>query len=814
MRSAAASALSGLFAACGGLSDAGQQESASPTAVAHVVGYAGPDSDGNVTIDVRAQSELALTGKESIDADKPIIRFLWTPDEDAKEKGAKLTVRNSTTVAVSVPQVSAVTEMQFTLTVEDSDGDTDTATVTLTVHPVLDSDQFLQDVRGHIAKLRVVAATNHPIAESASPATFQVQLRAQVAYTTRSREANDECGEPDDRGSVEYDVGQPVSGTWLRNVDATVSGADDFRNPLFQFAIPGVDLDAITRQFQDDLPESAASLADPACVDDAKLALSVVLSPFPDTGQFPTMYAGLFAPDVLDANGNPVNEDNGGTGAPVVLTFTAEQVSQLRIIGGRAGDEGGGLENEETAQSYYQEIDPSGSKSTLQHWLVANCFDPAAANYGADAHAVYVNNFDLGFGRDMYFRSDPDGCTSPGDVASVVINYPTLEAAAKKIDPVIAVAMEYKPNVDPTMPGLVTFYAFAPDLRTGDFRRVRSVNFDGRGEKFLPGACTACHGGHLIQPDPDPESWIGLYANTDGNVDATFMPFDLESFLYSDGDDEETDATFPTDDSNADLRADLTRSRQEAEFRKLNFAVYSTYGGSEDGAVCFVGYEEPCELIDLWYDLADPLSPFENNKIPPDWQGVGGADSPEAVLYRDVFRHHCRACHTQQVGGFFQFGTYDEFISLSRRSAIKSLLFDIGGMPGARLTMDRFWQPGLAGEPSAGQQLIAYNPDGTMSPPFEGTPPGDAVACFTPFSKKPRVIAIGVQETFSSKCSNFASSISWQLTIDDVISEALSADQNIRTAFTPETPGNYKLTLTVTGPTGGPATLTQEMVVP
>ena len=201
--------------------------------------------------------------------------------------------------------------------------------------------------------------------------------------------------------------------------------------------------------------------------------------------------------------------------------------------------------------------------------------------WGADAHAIYVNNFDLGFGRDMYFiGTKPAGCTSTsfaaGNAASVVINYPTLEAAAKKVDPVIAVAMEYQ-NTDANRgtPGTVVFYIFAPDEGTGEFRRVRSANFDGRGEKYLPGACVTCHGG---RPRTNAQNPRDPYASGGANVGATFMPWDLESFLYSDN-----DPVFPADPANAALHARLTRASQEAEFKKLNLGVLATYG-SRNGA--------------------------------------------------------------------------------------------------------------------------------------------------------------------------------------------------------------------------------------
>src|SRR5262249_47196917 len=69
------------------------------------------------------------------------------------------------------------------------------------------------------------------------------------------------------------------------------------------------------------------------------------------------------------------------------------------------------IETAESAAAYYLAIDPDNKKTTLNDWLDANCFDHNAPDYGVAAaganaaHAVYTNNFDLGFGRDMYFMN-------------------------------------------------------------------------------------------------------------------------------------------------------------------------------------------------------------------------------------------------------------------------------------------------------------------------------------------------------------------------------------------------------------------------
>jgi hypothetical protein len=818
-----------VLAACDSLSDVGQQENQTPVAVAHVVGYAAPSSDGNLTIDVRAQSDLVLTGKESLDKDKPIIEFHWAPSNEAAER-ALITVRNSSTVSVSLPEVAGPdpTPMEFTLTVRDSDGDTDTATVTLLVHPILDANRFLQYVR-NAGKLRVVAARAWTADQRGTRGEFDIRLRAHVTY--RARSGNLE--------SVEYDVADPVAGSWLPSGDdcttiplppgCTGYGANDFRNPLFQFGIPAVDIDAITRQFQDNLPDSANSIPDPAFVDDAALAVSLILTP-----RTATPDASLY---VLDKNGAVVAEaSNGGSGAAVNLRLEYLELDpafpQVTVTINELLTAGGGLENVDTAISYYSAIDPASEKTTLEDWLAANCIDLAAADDDDSeiAHAVYVNNYDLGFGRDMYFRT-ASCSTNPGTVASVVINYLTLENAVKKIDPIVAVAME-NVDADPSdsIPGVATFYAFAPEQGieggTGGFRRVRSVNFDGRGEKFLPGACTMCHGGR-----PKPPDGLATYA-AGADVGATFMPWDLESFLYSDSDnDAEVDQTFPTDPSNANLVAKYSRDAQEAQFKALNLAAYRTYGyvDASHQFECFpatddehpLGFAGPCELVELWYGGAGlPSGAFLNDQTPPEWAGDG------EELYQDVFARHCRACHTQRVAASPvpspQFRSYNEF--MENRDRTIEQVFDVGGMPGARLTMDRLWQPGTLQDQSAGDFLADHLAAPPNLPPVDRpTPPGDApniAGCFqsTPRNlssdgNAPTLVLRGEQyffllrddDSFSNTtgCRDFARLVSWML-VDrpNTSSAALAAEQSIRSAFAFDRAGRYQFALNVAGPTG------------
>ncbi len=608
--------------------------------------------------------------------------------------------------------------------------------------------------------------------------------------------------------TIDYPIGTRVQGSWLPSSQPTTDqGAVDFRNPLLEFPIPAIDQDIVTRRFQQGLPGSAPDMADPGFIDDASLALTIRLAATSATSTA-TLY-------VLDANDQVVAQgSNGGSGAAVDVAVSAAALEELRIAGG-------GLENKDTAQSYYDAIDPQRAKLTLRQWLIANCFDPAARDYAADSHALYVNDFDLGFGRDMYFRTTrPAGCTSStfaaGDMASIVINYPTLEAAAKKIGPIIAVGMEYEAvDANHSAPGLVTFYAFAPDEGTGEFRRVKSANFDGRGEKYLPGACTTCHGGRPRAPQPNR---LLTYASAaDAQVGATFMPWDLESFLFSD-----TDSNFPRDPSNAALRDSLTRSQQEAQLKRLNLAAYSTYGsGSGPAFACHASFAGPCQLIEMWYGGAGtPSANFRDRQVAPGWQPGGANPDTADDIYLDVFARNCRACHTQRViplnatsdPQFLTYGEFTQTIVPAWRDQVVEQVFRVGGMPAARLTMDRFWTAAPGATRSAGEILAQHlSVAGALRP-------GVANTCFNSTGTSPQLatspanrrrIDRHVEVPVDAGCSTFANSFNWQLSVPSGSSTRLAANGGTRSAFTPDRVGNYDLTLQINGPQGDIATLTR-----
>src|SRR5664279_6472253 len=157
------------------------------------------------------------------------------------------------------------------------------------------------------------------------------------------------------------------------------------------------------------------------------------------------------------------------------------------------------------AQAYFAAIDPNNSKDTFAKWKAANGFDTGT---GTQVTAVFGDSRDLGFGRRMTARQNPDGT-----VAFFVENYLVKTGTAYGFSPINLEAaivrdpksLLYLAGVEfsPGPAGGASFAKFFTfDVVTG--QRQTTVDIDGRGDKAMPGPCITCHGGRadaLTPPD-------------------------------------------------------------------------------------------------------------------------------------------------------------------------------------------------------------------------------------------------------------------------------------------------------------------------
>jgi hypothetical protein len=695
------------LAGCSGASDVGEQPTTAPVANVKALNHPFSESDGGIHLRVRSGSEVRLSGRDSRGTTVPVLHYEWTALNPAAEAVA-LVKRNESTVKLRVPDVAG--ELEFRLTVTDGNGQSDDALVTIAVEEARDPDAFLTYAAAG-GQFTVVAVTSVATA-LASDLPFELVIEPRLTYTDLEgvRHADFPLAMRTTR----------LAGRWLAATGTGGPDCADARNPRFAHPLPPLAMDEVLEHVGPDAPQLAI---DPATIDDAVLRLKLTLTP---AGSLPAgVAAGLCVLDADDAIvADPAAGSAGRTAGPG-FTTAADGVSSETVVTHDqiAGTASRARDTRASAEAYYRTIDDAGAysaKATLSGWLARAGLSDGVTDWEAmrtsladsttGAHATYLNNFDLGFGRDMYARlgACDDGATPATlaeatagacDVYSVVVNYGSLEGAARTLQPIIAVAMEYSRAPASGPRRIVKFYTYAP-TRHGDFRRVLSVDLDGRGEKFMPASCTACHSGTPRGLDARDAT---LYGNG-GDVGSAFLAWDLDSLLYSDTDSgfsHEGDPSFTA--SERALVARFTRAEQEPAFRRLNQLAYLTYGDERR-------FPLARELLEGWYGGAGLPSPtFDGSHVPQGWRSdTPGNPADAELIYRDVFAHYCRACHMMQVPGplgtgQFAIGSYADFAG----AASLSTMLQSGHMPLARLTMDRFWLPSPGGDGRSAAQVLS-----------------------------------------------------------------------------------------------------------
>jgi mono/diheme cytochrome c family protein len=469
------------------------------------------------------------------------------------------------------------------------------------------------------------------------------------------------------------------------------------------------------------------------------------------------------------------------------------------------------VESRDTALAYYDAIDPTGARDTVDKWLRDNCFQPELAGrpgyYGSDIQSTYLNDRDLGFGREMYFKTDCSTAqrgatnatlnTNAGERASIVFNYPSLEAAIKRSGSFLAVAMEYRADAGGG-PKYTRFYTFAPDPRTRVWKRVTSANFDGRRERYTPGNCTVCHGG---KPRA---SYAG-----GGELGATFIPWDANALLFADTDPSIVDQRLLPGFSRADQLPFIKALNQQGVQPIIDSRVADTAASGETLA----RWNAVSDLLAGWYPAAGGTN---YNYVPASWQGgtsTGSASLSSSALYSQVFAENCRMCHMQRitepgVSGlavatapqFNAFADVDGSLPIET-TRLKERIFEQHVMPASRLTSDRFWIA-QAGASQSGAQVLAAHLGLTLP---AAKPAVTAVVETPPTDVDPGQASANVR--LSALKSRFASSYSWTLQGPAGSNAVLVGANAAEPAFRADVSGTYTLNLTVRDADGNTNTL-------
>lgn len=468
-----------------------------------------------------------------------------------------------------------------------------------------------------------------------------------------------------------------------------------------------------------------------------------------------------------------------------------------------------------SADAYYETVDPSDLRTTLDDWKALNGFVEPLPNTPAGlaslgiAHALYRNATDLGFVRNIYMRVKPNG-----DVVALLENFASFERTLHRsfdevndgcstaFDPglppeqqctsggvdafenrdlsgmLASVVMEYS-AVATGGPKFTQFYGYN---NAGD--RVAALDLTGRGKaEAFPGLCAVCHGGNpggidgggaFVAPDP------ALPGSEDGNFGGGFLPWDPDLYEFHDPLAAGADVGSGT----------YSRANQESFFKDLNAMVLLTNPTPAAR-----------ELIEGFYGGPGLPGSFDSNFVPLEWSWT-----PESTtFYQTVLAPYCRACHIQR--GFpentpnvntrttrLDFNSWYDFEGLHNQ--IGRTVFSRTTMPMALVTYKKFWSDG-----AAVANLIAYlEQDGypevipTVDDGFGNlvaVMPGKPIAA--PGSYVQQTVNVPIQLDGSASLS--ADHFAWSVMPSAGVT--LLDPTTATPTFSASTPGDYTITLTV-----------------
>lgn len=811
LKSTAVAVFFTILTACGGGSGGGdvgyQEDDRPPVASAAALGLGKSQSTTTKSFAARANSDVVITGKDSYSEYAPILKFSWEQTGSGPE--VELIERTTNAVLFTAPNVGVDTELNFQLTVTDANGKTDTDALAITVIAVNDAGHFLSDPSSPDKKLNLLAALQGGETTGNSNQPFELEVITTAHWRNR-------LGEMDQLVVKTQTINSSFDSNFspALNYDPLTEPA----NPTVVIELYPLDLDDINHNFETvdrdrrlEVYEAGSAYLD--------IRINVVDSPSVDFELIALNISGesIDGADIVALADEALVTNNNAAPIRVTKSFTRSKINAKKLtnpINASVASNGAllqtwngelsatlltnnvlaalGLESSISANNYYALIDPSGQFSTLSNWLLYAGFEDAYGKPVTDpaiSHALYLNNYDLGFARDMWLRKDNNG-----NVYAYVTNYPTVEAGLETRGEFAVVAMEYSDNPDPAGENakIVKFYAFIPDERTGGFIRAASMNFDGAGEKFLPGVCTACH-----------QSYPGVRQYTDvseADIDATFIPWDLDSFLYAHASDPKFIET--TLDSTKFDAAKLDANSREAleePLRQLNLGALATYIDNPTRHAASI------QLVHGWYgdeDLSLPVDQLPNNTYNGDYTQPGWTG--QEALYHDVYARNCRICHTQLNNKDINFDSYDKFIN---RPKLIEYVYELGLMPLARLSLDRLWVPYDGGESGADILRSHLQSLGNTVPSAPGAP----VPRFTFNTITP---TIDDQVIMDASTSAYAQSYSWSMVGPQASTASLNTLSGVTSAFSPDIAGgDFEISLTITNDSGVQETLAQTLSV-
>lgn len=453
------------------------------------------------------------------------------------------------------------------------------------------------------------------------------------------------------------------------------------------------------------------------------------------------------------------------------------------------------------AEAYYRAIDPGSERDTLAKWKAVNKFDSGT---GTQITVVFGDKRDLGYGRRMTARQNPDG-TLAFFVENYLIKvngaygYSTLNLdAAVARDPQWLVgvnAIEFSPG-----PGggasFPKFYNFV----AGSLQRASAVDLDGRGDKAMPGPCITCHGGRgdaLTPPDATGKPRFNLVQNSAaqvrGDVQAHLHPFEVEAFDFS-------------------AKTGFTRTDQEAAIKNINKMILCSYPITTPSTAPEDACRRPATVNEWQGPAADlikaayggdglPGATFSlESYVPPGWLAAG-----QATLYKEVIAPSCRTCHIMRGNALqsdLDFATYAKFQGYADR--VKAHIVDRGNMPLAKIVYDAFY---ATNRPETVASFLQDQGYAVRSTTGAALRPGRPVADPGPS----RVVRRGAT-TLSGLGSLYSTTYQWSILSGPAGGAALSNTGSAQPTFNATLDGSYVLQL-VTGNGSAQSTPVQLTIV-
>ncbi len=455
----------------------------------------------------------------------------------------------------------------------------------------------------------------------------------------------------------------------------------------------------------------------------------------------------------------------------------------------------------EYAKAYYEAIDPTNAKDTLDKWKAVNNIGVTTGGH-TERYITVGDQRDLGYGRRMTAHRNPDGT-----MAFMVENYLVgayggytplnVEAAVNQVAQwhLGTNAIEFSPGPNgPANASFAKFYTYNPT--TGE--RLATISLDGRPAKAMPTVCISCHGGRgdaLTPPDPATGKQLfprvmNSFSLHRGDVQARLHPFEPAAFDFS---------TIPG----------FTRAELEPAMKAINKMVLCSFPLPFGTDPATVPPEDQCRRVATHHEyqgtaakhlkamyggdtLPSPTSTLIDNYVEPSWAAAG-----QSALYLGVQAQSCRVCHLLR-GTLNQsdidFDTFRHFDS--NKDRIKAHIVDRGNMPLAKLIYEKFWSTVGIFQTMATYLLTdltgLVDADGPHSGAYSdgASMPGRPIADPGP----DRVVKQG-PNGLSAAMSLYADTYQWTLTGNPGGAATLTAPTSDRPTFTATADGTYVVQL-------------------